>query len=184
MNIKTYDYFKDLNFEDFKNLAKDKSLSKYEKIGFPNSYRENYESFIFEDIKNKLKNIELKNKIILDIGPGCSDLPKKLISVCEKNEHKLILIDSKEMLQHLPDHSFVEKIEGKFPDDCISIFKDYRNKIDTILAYSVFQYVFKEMNPFTFIDKILSLLNDNGESLIGDIPNNTKRKRYFSSNGS
>ena len=41
-------------FEDFKNLANDPSLSKYEKIGFPDSYRAGKEEAIFHDILSKL----------------------------------------------------------------------------------------------------------------------------------
>jgi hypothetical protein len=37
------------------------------------------------------------------------------------------------------------------------------------------------MNVFAFIDKACELLSDDGEMLIGDIPNVSKRKRFFSS---
>ena len=52
----------------------------------------------------------------MDIGAGCSGLPKMLIDLCEKNKHKLILIDSEEMLSHLPNKPFIEKYCCKFPD--------------------------------------------------------------------
>ena len=42
-------------FEDFKPLAEDPALSKYEKIGFPDSYRAGKEGAIFEDIISKIK---------------------------------------------------------------------------------------------------------------------------------
>ena len=42
-------------FEDFKQLASDASLSKYEKIGFPDSYRAGKEEAIFTDIISKLQ---------------------------------------------------------------------------------------------------------------------------------
>ena len=46
-----------LSFESFKLLAKDDSLSKYEKIGFPVHYREKFEHLIFNDIKTKATNL-------------------------------------------------------------------------------------------------------------------------------
>jgi hypothetical protein len=45
---------KELNFEDFKKLAKKKNLSLPEKIGFPTSYREGYYDAILNDIFTKL----------------------------------------------------------------------------------------------------------------------------------
>jgi hypothetical protein len=53
--------------------------------------------------------------------------------------------------------------------------------VDAIVAYSVIQYVFAEGNLWDFIDRCLSLLNDGGEIFLGDIPNVTMRKRFFSS---
>ena len=38
------------------------------------------------------------------------------------------------------------------------------------------------MNPFYFIDEAVKLLNDGGRLLIGDIPNISKRNRFFASN--
>jgi len=40
-------------FNDFKERAKDKTLSKWEIIGFPDSYRKGVESLIFNDISMK-----------------------------------------------------------------------------------------------------------------------------------
>jgi hypothetical protein len=74
-----YDRFKNITFEGFREFAKDESLSKYEKIGFPDSYREGMEENIFADIKGKLGNLCKRNKVIMDIGPGCSG-PKGCVS--------------------------------------------------------------------------------------------------------
>lgn len=181
MNKDYYDKFKDLRFKDFKILARDKNLSKYEKIGFPDSYREGMEENIFADIKGKLGNLCKKKKVIMDIGPGCSGLAFMLIELCEKNGHTLILIDSKEMLNHLPDKSFITKVPSFYPNECKWIFDEYKNRVDSILTYSVLHYVFAESNLYDFVDQSLGLLAENGEMLIGDIPNISKRKRFFSS---
>src|SRR3954447_12726708 len=101
--INQYNQFKDLDFEGFKKLAQDPTLSRYEKIGFPDSYRKGYEAAIFADIVGKLNNLTMPNQLILDIGPGCSELPFKLIDLCREQGHKLLLIDSAEMLNMLPE---------------------------------------------------------------------------------
>jgi len=184
--MKELDYkkFEKLTYDKFKNLAKDKSLSKYERIGFPNSYRDGYEENIFIDITKKLSNIRKKNKVIIDIGPGCSQLPEMIINKCRNNGHRLFLIDSEEMLSQLPNGRFITKIPKRYPDDCQCLFEDEDivGKVDVILSYSVFHYIFDESNPFYFIDKSLELLSSGGEFLLGDIPNLSMRKRFFSSN--
>jgi hypothetical protein len=175
-----YQRFADLRFEDFTRMATDTSLSIYEKIGFPNTYREGKEGLIFADIVSKFDLLKSREKTVLDIGPGCSELPRMLIELCRRNDHKLILIDSAEMLSHLPDEPFVKKIPGYYPK-CQTLFDEYSGKIDAILAYSVLHYVFVEYNVWDFLDRTLTLLADGGEFLIGDIPNISKRKRFFSS---
>lgn len=180
VNQDYYQRFAELKFEDFRKMATDNSLSIYEKIGFPNTYREGKENLIFTDIVNKLDLLQSREKTVLDIGPGCSELPLMLIELCRRNGHKLILIDSAEMLSHLPDEPFIRKIPAYYPK-CQALFDEYTQKIDAILAYSVFHYVFVEHNIWDFLDRTLTLLADGGQFLIGDIPNISKRKRFFNS---
>lgn len=173
--------FNTLTFDGFRKLATDSSLSKYEKIGFPDSYRQGYEEHIFSDICNKCKNLDKTSQTIIDIGPGCSELASMLIDHCERNNHFLILIDSAEVLSLLPDKHFITKIAARFPHNCSDICEQYMAKADVIIAYSVFHYIYVEDNFFNFIDSALMLLANGGEMLIGDIPNTSKRKRFFSS---
>ena len=77
-------------------MAQDDSLSGYEKIGFPDSYRKGKEKFIFRDIVGKLPSLLGKKKVVLDIGPGYSELPTMLIDLCRRNHHTLILVDSRD----------------------------------------------------------------------------------------
>lgn len=181
MSNEDYSRFRELTFEDFKHLAQDNSLSPYEKIGFPNSYRAGLEEKIFLDIVRKLRNLNRENQVVVDIGPGCSELPSMLIELCRRQAHTLILIDSAEMLRHLPDEPFIIKIPGYYPHECARLFENYTQRVHAILTYSVLHYIFAESNLFDFIDKSLGLLADGGEMLIGDIPNISKRKRFFSS---
>ncbi len=76
---------KELTFEDFQKLAKKKSITLPEKVGFPTSYREGYYDAIMEDIFAKLPFDKEKNKIILDIGCGCDVLTHKMIDICKKH---------------------------------------------------------------------------------------------------
>jgi hypothetical protein len=172
--------FANIGFEDFRRLAADKNLSKYERIGFPDSYRQGFETTIFSDIRQKLTNIEINNRCVVDIGPGCSDLPTMLIDLCQKRDHKLVLIDSKEMLDLLPNESFIEKVAALYPN-CPELIAKHQSKVDVILCYSVLHYVLVDTAFFRFIDTSLSLLASGGQMLIGDIPNISKRKRFFAS---
>jgi SAM-dependent methyltransferase len=173
--------FSKLTFDDFRKLATSDELNKYEKIGFPDSYRRDKEEHIFRDILAKLELSDtIFAKTILDIGPGCSDLPMFIVDYCKKQNHKLLLADSKEMLDQLPAESFIEKFDGYFPE-INDLVENYKGKVDYIICYSVFHYVFYQSSHEKFIDVALSLLKPGGKFLIADIPNVSKRKRFFSS---
>lgn len=181
MSAANSEKFQNLNFEGFRELAKDSSLSSHEKIGFPDSYRDGKEKAIFDDIKLKLSNLDKKGKIIVDIGPGCGALAHLLIEHCQNNRHTLVLIDSEEMLAQLPDDDLLIKVPAYYPDKCQSLIEEYLGKADVVLTYSVLHYVFDEGNLFKFLDVSLGLLAVGGEFLIGDVPNVSKRNRFFSS---
>lgn len=172
--------FANLGFEDFRRLAKDETLSKYERIGFPDAYRSGKEEGIFLDILSKLTLLAETKKTVLDIGPGCSDLPRMLTKHCESMRHSLILVDAPEMLNQLPDGPGIEKIAAFYPD-CPLLIKERAGAVDVILCYSVLHYIFVDTSIFRFLDTSLSLLAPGGQMLIGDIPNISKRKRFFAS---
>lgn len=175
-----YQQFANLSFEDFRRMAADESLSSCEKAGFPDSYRKGKEQSILEAILAALPLLAQTHKVVLDIGPGCSELALLLIDLCRKNDHTLLLVDSEEVLSHLPDESFMKKFSAYYPN-CDSLRQDYRGKVNVILTYSVLHYVFTEGNLWDFLDSSLELLAEGGEMLIGDIPNVSKRKRFFCS---
>jgi hypothetical protein len=172
--------FANLRFDDFRRLAVDESLSDFERIGFPDSYREGYEPMIFADVLSKLTNLTRDHARVLDIGPGCSELPRLLIEQSRQRSHQLLLVDSAEMLDRLPDEPFIVKDAARYPD-CQDLITQNQGKLDAILCYSVLQYVVNDSSVFTFVDTALSLLAPGGQMLIGDIPNVSKRKRFFSS---
>ena len=173
--------FANLTFDDFRELAKDESLSRHEKVGFPDSYRDGKEEAIFQDMKIKLENLSLKNINILEIGPGCSVLPELLSELCFKSGNKLYFVDSPEMLALLPKENHITEYAGAFPIALGLDFEKLAGKMNVIIAYSVIQYVFAEGNLWDFLDRCLMLLSNGGEILFGDVPNMTMRKRFFSS---
>jgi hypothetical protein len=180
--MKTDDYkrFADLTFDDFRRMAGDDALSPYERIGFPDSYREGKEEAIFEDIAAKLPALGGRGKVVLDVGPGCSGLPLMLVELCRRQGHTLLLVDSAEMLARLPEEPFVRKFPAYYPR-CEELFAEYAGRVDVLLSYSVLHYVFAESNLWDFLDASLALLADGGQMLVGDVPNVSMRRRFFSS---
>lgn len=165
-----------VTFDDFRRLAADDSLSPYERIGFPDSYRDGVEEAICEDIVSKLPALVATGKRFLDIGAGCSGLPAMLLDLCAERGHEAVLVDSPEMLARLPERPNVAKVAGSFPDSAVP-----EGPFDAILAYSVMQYVVATGGGAAFLDRALGLLADGGTLLIGDVPNVSKRNRFFSS---
>jgi cyclopropane fatty-acyl-phospholipid synthase-like methyltransferase len=173
--------FAELTFDDFRRLATDATLSPYERIGFPDEYREGHEPAILADIEAKLPPLrDRREQVVLDIGPGCSELPALLRARCEANGHTLLLVDSEEMLAHHPDEGRVRKFSGQFPA-CPDLLDEYAGRVDAIVAYSVLHYVFPSASVHAFLDEAMKLLAHGGHMLIGDIPNVSKRRRFFSS---
>src|SRR5262249_59948941 len=76
--------------------------------------------------------------------------------------------------------AFARKYAARFPD-CEALFAQYDGRINAIICYSVLHYVFEEGNVFDFLDRSLQLLAPGGAMLLGDIPNASKRKRFFAS---
>lgn len=174
--------FAELTFDDFRRLATDPTLSRYERIGFPDDYREGHEPAIYADIASKLPALEhRRGQVVLDIGPGCSQLPMLVREQCEQQGHSLLLVDSPEMLAHHPDGDRVCKFSGRFPEDLPHLGEEFAGRVDVILAYSVLHYVFPRGSVHTFLDEAMQLLSHGGHMLIGDLPNASKRKRFFSS---
>ncbi|MCY7353812.1 MAG: class I SAM-dependent methyltransferase [Lysobacter sp.] len=172
--------FATLGFEDFRRLASDKSLSAYEKIGFPDSYREGKEPEIFADILRKLPRLDREGAVVLDVGPGCSDVPKMLIRHAGERRQELHLVDSAEMLDQLDDAPGVSKTAAFFPD-CPELLERLAGRVDAVIVYSVLHYIFVDTNLWRFLDTTLRLLAPGGSLLLGDIPNVSMRKRFFAS---
>lgn len=174
--------FQNLSYEGFRKLASDPDpeLSEYNRIGFPDSYREGFEPAIFADILRKLPALAVRGRKILDIGPGCSGLTTSLIEYCSDLDHTLVLCDSEEMLARIPAAPCVRKVTGPFPE-CAARVAGILPSFDSILCYSVAHYIHPTTGLEKMADAILSLLTSPAECLIGEIPNISMRKRFFSS---
>jgi hypothetical protein len=174
--------FARLDYEGFRQLAQRSDLSRYQRIGFPDSLRAGRESEIFQDICSKIPPLDHGAELtILDIGPGCSDLPNLIIDRCKARKNRLILIDSIEMLAELPEGEGIEKIAGPFPQ-CAPLLEGLHDATDVILCYSVLHYVFAEGQIFGFLDAALKLLRPGGGMMIiGDVPNASMRRRFLAS---
>jgi hypothetical protein len=173
----------DLTFEGFRALAQNPHLDAHGKIGFPTGYREGFEPAILEDICRKLPVLrEGTGRTVADIGPGCAWLPTAIIELCAQREHRLILVDSPEMLDQLPDAAGVTiKTPGAFPQAAAAIRTLAPEGLDALICYSVLHYMYVEANLFECIDQMVGLLAPGGRALIGDIPNLSKRRRFFAS---
>lgn len=176
-----YARYKNLSFNDLKALATDSSISAYEKIGFPEHYRNGKELDIFRDIIQKL-GVEgnLEGTTWLDIGPGCTDLPLITMDYCAQMKINLLWADSKEMLDLLPEAAHVQRYYGYFPDQMETLTTQFANGVDFIVCYSLLHCgPFYNTCIYKFIDSAVALLKPGGKMLIGDVPNISKRKRFF-----
>ncbi len=169
------------NYKKFQELAQNKELSKYEKTGFPDSYRQGREGLIFQDIVSKVPLLKQRRGLrALDIGPGCSDLQTYISDLCHDNGHQLFISDSAEMLQLIMDRPHQIKISGSFPETA-DLIQTQSGGVDVVICYSVLHYIFVDSNVWYFLDRVMEILNGGGQVLIGDIPNHSKRKRFFAS---
>ena len=171
--------FGDLGYEDFRTLAADPTLTRNERIGFPDRYRAGFEDAIFADVVSKLPRLTENGLAVLEIGPGCGPLPHMLFELCRRHDHRLIWVDAPEMLDQLPDGPHITKVSGPYPDATSSMALDA--SCDIVLAYSVFSVVFKDGDGWAFLDTVLSHLAPGGAAMIGDISNVSKRRRFLSS---
>lgn len=166
------------HFEYYKNRAKKSELSDTERVG-RYAKQQDDEKHIFADIVQKLPALTRDNSTIIDIGCGCSDPVKRLITNAEQYQQQLILVDSEEMLARLPNRKNITKAPCQFPEP--NFIESYQGKADAVIVYSVFQYPFLANNFIQFADSLLELLAPQGHLLIADLPNTTKKKRFLSS---
>src|SRR6516225_8108044 len=95
--------FSGLTYEHFRRMAVDPTLSANEKIGMPDPARLGFDASILGDILKKVPPLTRHGQTVVDIGSGCGTFAHHFIAYCSELEHSLVLVDSPEMLVHLPD---------------------------------------------------------------------------------
>ena len=97
--------------------------------------------------------------------------------------HELTVADLCAVLQ-LPQSTVSRHLKVLADDGWVAARPEgdlFHRAVDVILSYSVLHYVFVQQPLYEFLDTSLGLLADGGQMLLGDIPNVSKRKRFFSS---
>lgn len=170
----------ELNYESFRDLAQNKNLSENERLGFPDRYRQGFTKEITKDIAKKLLFDNKRGSTFLDIGCGAGSLTSEILAICAASEIKAVLVDSPEMLQHIDKSFDFCKVPGQFPNVMEKVRAHSPSGYQSILCYSVLHYIILDHNIFDFIDAVCACLAPGGVALIGDIPNQSKRNRFFS----
>lgn len=171
--------FADLTYDDFRRLAMDASASAAERVGFPDGYRAGYERVILEDIQRKLPVLSVaRQATVVDIGAGAGDLAVLVRELAETAGHRLVFVDSDEVLAHHADDPRLLRVAGPFPDCAARL--GLVGEVDALLVYSVIQYVPAD-ELIGFLDAALALLAPGGRLLIGDVPNASMRERFLRS---
>jgi hypothetical protein len=178
--VKSREHYQSLTYETMRSLALDDSLDDSERVGFPATYRKAKERMLFDDIVSKLTNLALDNQLFIDIGSGFSKLTECFISQLRSRGTRMVFSDSEEMLGLFPKNADIELIPGPFPENWPQL-AHLRNQATAVLCYSVLHMVAHEGNVLGFADHLTALLKTGGQLLIGDIPNASKRARFFGS---
>ncbi|GGP18584.1 class I SAM-dependent methyltransferase [Silvimonas iriomotensis] len=181
MSTDRFQSFRNLGFEDFRQMAQRDDLSPNEKIGFPKEYRDGFTTAIMEDIQRKLPALDMAGATIVDVGSGCGDLALALIGIAEAKTQRLVMVDSEEVLKQLPASAVIERSAGLFPESHTQWLAANAGRCDAVLCYSVFQYVYADGNIYRFLDAMLGLLAPGGSLLIGDLPNHSMLQRFLAS---
>jgi 2-polyprenyl-3-methyl-5-hydroxy-6-metoxy-1,4-benzoquinol methylase len=169
-----------LTYDDFRRLAGEDGLSAYEKIGFPDDYRAGHEEAIFADLRAKVPTLDDDGGLVVDIGCGCSGLPGMLARHAVARGAGVVLIDSAEMLAALAADVPGRRVAGRFPD--LELLRsELAGQATAVIVYSVLQYVLAGGDLHGFVDAAVALLAPGGHLLLGDIPNEAKRARFFAS---
>ena len=139
------------------------------------AYHGEIESFIWEDIQHKLHFKD--NQRILDLGCGCGNIVNWLIDYSIKHNCNLSLMDDEKIIDKINiDSSNVLKFKGYFLKDFGANY--FKEQFDIIIVYSVLSCV---EDAAMFVLSLAKLLNEDGEMLIGDIPNQSKKARLLTS---
>jgi 2-polyprenyl-3-methyl-5-hydroxy-6-metoxy-1,4-benzoquinol methylase len=171
--------FAGLTYEQFRELARDSTLSASERVGFPDAMREGYEDAILADLLTKLPALGRPGAKVLDIGIGAGALAGRIVRHCGEKGIALYAVDSPEMLALIDSPHCLIKIGGRFPDCLGAVTAASTGGFDAIIVYSVLQHVVLEASLDDFLDAALGLLRPQAHLLFGDLPNVSMLKRFL-----
>jgi SAM-dependent methyltransferase len=163
----------------YANLLKNKNIDLAESVGRHTSHL-GLAQKIWSDISNKLQFS--RNNSLLDIGCGFGELTSYCIEASKELDLSLHLLDIPDVITRIKDEMSKNLPMNVAFWNCIfpntKSLKSFPRGFDFILAYSVIHYTDE---PEIFIDSAVSLLNEGGRLLIGDLPNVNKKGRFLSS---
>ena len=85
------------------------------------------------------------------------------------------------MFGHVPDEPFIRKAPAGSRADCTELMAEFAGRVDAILVYSVFALRVRRGLGVRLRGRLPVPVAPGGQLLLGDIPNNSKRKRFFAS---
>ncbi|MBH49028.1 MAG: hypothetical protein CME71_12745 [Halobacteriovorax sp.] len=136
------------------------------------------EEHIWNDLKTKIS--PPNSAKVLDIGCGAGELALILAKESRSLDWKTTFLDIPEIISKLKSQLDAEGFQFEpavFPY-CEDFLNNNKRNFDLIIAYSVIHYT---SEPQSFIDAAFDLLADNGQLIIGDLPNVNKKGRFLSS---
>lgn len=170
-----------VDFEYFKELARRES-DPNAKSGFGPEHRAGKTEAILMDLIKKLPALTARGSKLIDIGSGCSDLTRGLISQCLNSAVETVLVDSVEVLEQLGDlPTGISTAPHRFPNSA-EFLSDHAASADAVLMYSVIQSIGVDQDPLELLLEAARLLKPGGgRLLVGDIPNASKKARFLAS---
>jgi hypothetical protein len=159
------------HFDVYGRMARAKDLSNTTQNGRYLA-QEHAEQYVPQDIIEKLKPTD--KDIFLDIGCGLGlnlDPISKLVSEAHACDHPNV----------------IEKLKLNNPDLSASLFGgsfleiNFEKKYTKMLAYSVLPALPNKDTVYAFVDKALSIMDSSGVTLLGDLANIDKKKRFMDS---
>jgi FkbM family methyltransferase len=173
-------FSKKISFQEFNKIASTNFRSSARASGFPDVFRNQGATVVHQEIIEKLNLKNLKNKKVVEIGPGVSPLPHMMSSFCRSHKILLKFIDGSNVLGHLPTATFIEHFPDEFPANIDNYFSRCANA-GAVICYSVSQYISSYSLFVKLIKCATSLLAPGGRLLLGDIPNSDMRMRFLNS---
>lgn len=157
-------------YEKYGELAKSNSNATVQNGRYP--IQATAEKRVFADVVDKLQITA--QSTLLDIGCGAGNILVPSSFICSQ----AVGIDHPDVIKGLANRITKDNIQllsGNF------LQLEFSHPFDRIIAYSVLHTLEDQKQIFAFVEKVISTLNPDGVALLGDIPNNDKKRRFIAS---